>query len=53
MRTHRSYLVNPAHVSGFERVKDSGVCYFAGAPALGKAPVSRARLPEVRQALGV
>lgn len=53
VRTHRSYLVNPAHVTGFERLKDNGVCYFGDAKALEKAPVSRSRLAEVREALGV
>ncbi|MCC5970845.1 MAG: LytTR family transcriptional regulator DNA-binding domain-containing protein [Pararhodobacter sp.] len=53
VRTHRSYLVNRNHVSGFERKKDTGVCYFDSAPALGKVPVSRARLSEVRTVLGL
>jgi len=53
VRTHRSYLVNRNHVSGFERKKDTGVCFFDSVPALGKVPVSRARLPEVRAVLGL
>ena len=53
VRTHRSYLVNRNHVSGFERKKDTGVCFFDSAPALGKVPVSRARLSEVRAVLGL
>ena len=53
VRTHRSYLINPAHVSGFERLKDTGVCFFDGAPALGKVPVSRSRLGQVREVLGL
>lgn len=53
LRAHRSYLVNPAHVSGFERHKDTGVLYFASAPAVTKEPVSRSRLSEVRNALGL
>lgn len=52
IRTHRSYLVNPAHVAGFERMKDNGVCLF-DAPGLQKVPVSRSRLKLVRDALGV
>ena len=36
LRVHRSYLVNPAHVTGFERRKDSGVIYFETVAALGK-----------------
>ncbi|MEL6679868.1 MAG: MHYT domain-containing protein, partial [Pseudomonadota bacterium] len=53
LRTHRSYLINPAHVSSFERTKDNGICYFDRTPALPKVPVSRSRLAEVRAALGV
>jgi len=53
LRVHRSYLVNPAHVTGFERRKDSGVIYFETVAALGKVPVSRARLTEVREVLGL
>ncbi len=53
IRTHRSYLVNTAHVTSFERKKDNGVCYFENTEALTKAPVSRSRLPEVQELLGV
>ena len=53
IRTHRSYLVNRRHVSSFERKKDTGVCYFDGVEALGKVPVSRSRLAEVRDSLGL
>lgn len=53
IRTHRSYLVNTAHVTSFERKKDNGVCYFDNTDALSKAPVSRSRLPEVQDLLGV
>ena len=53
VRVHRSYLVNPDHVTGFERRKDSGVIYFDGVAALGKVPVSRSRLTEVRDLLGL
>lgn len=52
IRTHRSYLINPDHVSGFERMKDNGVCYFEIA-SLSKVPVSRSRLKLVRDTLGV
>lgn len=51
-KTHRSYLINPAHVASFERLKDNGVCHFDLA-ALPKVPVSRARLKQVRDVLGV
>jgi NO-binding membrane sensor protein with MHYT domain len=53
VRVHRSYLVNPAHVTGFERQKDTGVIYFDGVAALGKVPVARSRLGEVRDLLGL
>jgi NO-binding membrane sensor protein with MHYT domain len=53
LRVHRSYLVNPAHVTGYERRKDGGVIFLGGAPGLGAVPVSRARLAEVRDLLGL
>ena len=53
LQVHRSYLINPAHVSSFERKKDNGVCYFDAHQSLDKVPVSRSRLSEVRDALGL
>ena len=53
IQVHRSYLINPAHVSSFERKKDNGVCYFDAHQSLDKVPVSRSRLSEVRDALGL
>ncbi len=53
VRVHRSYLVNPTHVTGFERRKDTGVIYLDGVAALGKVPVARSRLTEVRDLLGL
>ncbi|SMX32095.1 MHYT domain-containing protein [Actibacterium lipolyticum] len=53
MRAHRSYLINTKQVTGFERKKDNGICFFEHATALGKVPVSRSRLSEVRDALGL
>jgi len=53
LRAHRSYLVNPKHVSSFERHKDNGTCYFDEVEALTKVPVSRSRLTEIRDALGL
>lgn len=53
IKTHRSYLINPAHVSEFERRKDNGICYFKSASSLEKIPVSRSRLPQVRKSLGL
>ena len=53
VRVHRSYLINPALVTGFERRKDNGVCLFETTESIGKVPVSRTRLGEVRAALGL
>lgn len=52
IKTHRSYLINPSFVTGFERLKDNGVCHFKVA-SLSKVPVSRSRLRAVREALGI
>lgn len=52
IKTHRSYLINPAHVTSFERLKDNGVCHFE-LSNLAHVPVSRSRLAAVRDALGV
>ncbi len=52
VKTHRSYLINPAHVSGFERRKDNGVCTFEHS-GLPPVPVSRSHLAAVRDLLGV
>ena len=53
LRAHRSYLINPRFVTGFERMKDNGTCYFDEVSSLPKVPVSRSRLPEIRDALGL
>ena len=53
IRAHRSYLINPTFVSEFQRTKDTGVCFFQNVESLSKVPVSRSRLTDVRQALGV
>jgi len=52
IRTHRSFLINPSFVTGFERLKDNGVCHFKLA-SLEKVPVSRSRLRAVRDVLGI
>ncbi len=52
IKTHRSYLVNPAFVCGFERNKDNGLCRFDIAN-LDRVPISRSRLKAVRDVLGV
>jgi NO-binding membrane sensor protein with MHYT domain len=53
VRAHRSYLINPTFVSEFRRTKDTGICLFEAVEALPKVPVSRSRLSEVREILGV
>jgi NO-binding membrane sensor protein with MHYT domain len=53
IRSHRSFLVNPLHVSSFERLKDSGLCHFDSVAHLTKAPISRSHLPSLREALGL
>lgn len=51
-RVHRSYLVNISRVTGFERRRDSGICLFEGTASLDRVPVSRNRIPALRDALG-
>ena len=53
IQAHRSYLINPNEVSGFERKKDTGLVYLDQFDSLEKVPVSRSRLQDVRAALGV
>lgn len=53
LKCHRSYLINTSHVSGFERKKDNGVCYFEDDIPLEKVPVSRSYLKQVRAGLGL
>lgn len=50
LQTHRSYLVNPDHVSRFERSKDKGRCVFSGED-VPPAPVSRSKLKAIQEAL--
>ena len=50
LQTHRSYLVNPARVSRFERTKDKGRCIFDDGN-LPPAPVSRSKLKVIQDAL--
>ena len=49
-QTHRSYLVNPAHVAQFERTKDKGRCVFEG-DDIPPVPVSRSKLKATQDAL--
>ncbi|MBO9475562.1 LytTR family transcriptional regulator DNA-binding domain-containing protein [Shimia sp. R10_1] len=53
LRAHRSYLINPAHVSSFERNKDNGTLYFDAVESLPKVPVSRSRMAALRETLGL
>lgn len=53
VRCHRSFLVNPQHVTSFERLKDNGVCHFDRVAHLSRVPVSRSHLGAVRDALGI
>lgn len=50
LQTHRSYLVNPAHVFRFERAKDKGRCLFEG-DNIPPVPVSRSKLKVIQDAL--
>lgn len=50
LQTHRSYLVNPAKVSRFERSKDKGRCVF-DSEDLPPAPVSRSKLKDIQAVL--
>lgn len=53
IQTHRSYLVNPIHVTRFERKKDNGICLFDEFRSIEKVPVSRSKLNEVRDKLSL
>jgi DNA-binding LytR/AlgR family response regulator len=53
LRVHRSYLINPRLVTGFERLKDTALCFFDGVEPPIRVPVSRSRLAAVREALGL
>lgn len=53
LQTHRSYLVNPIHVTRFERKKDNGICWFDNFHSLEKVPVSRSQLSTVRKKLAL
>ncbi len=52
-RSHRSYLINIQAVTGFEKNRDAGVCQFDGFAQLGNVPVSRARVGDLVQELGL
>ena len=52
IRTHRSYLVNKECIKGFRREGDKGVCIL-GNDEKTEVPVSRGRLPEIQELLGI
>jgi len=52
IRTHRSYLVNLSHVSGFRREGDKAFCFVNNSDDL-RIPVSRSRISDVQNALGL
>jgi DNA-binding LytR/AlgR family response regulator len=52
LRTHRSYLVNRHHISGFRKQGDKGACLLGEGEGL-EVPVSRGRLQQVEALLGL
>ncbi|WP_136661185.1 MHYT domain-containing protein [Nitratireductor sp. XY-223] len=52
LKTHRRYLVNPAHINGLKKVGDQMFCYVGKAAEL-EVPVSRSRAKDLRNLLGV
>lgn len=52
LKTHRRYLVNPAHINGLKKVGDQLFCYVGEAAEL-EVPVSRSRAKDLRNRLGV
>ena len=52
LKTHRRYLVNPAHIKGLKKVGDQLFCYVGKATEL-EVPVSRSRAKDLRALLGV
>ncbi len=52
IRTHRSYLVNLSHVSGFRREGEKAFCFVNQSEDL-RIPVARSRMSEVQDALGI
>lgn len=52
VRVHRSFLVNRRHVAAFRRQGDQGLLELDCTPPF-QVPVSRGRIPQVRQLLGI
>src|SRR3546814_21146705 len=52
LRVHRSHIVNVAHAATLKRVRDQGLLELDSAERHA-VPVSRSRLPKLREALGI
>lgn len=52
LRVHRSHIVNVAYASEIRRVRDQGLIELSSSTA-HSVPVSRSRLPKLREALGL
>ncbi len=52
LRTHRSYLVNVEHIAGFSKSGDKAFCVM-DADDECRIPVSRSRVPQIKQILGL
>jgi NO-binding membrane sensor protein with MHYT domain len=52
VRTHRSYLVNLEHVTGFKREGDKAYC-LVSEDAKTRIPVSRSHIADIQKALGL
>tara|TARA_R110002126_G_C10490547_1_gene503820 strand:- start:31868 stop:33034 length:1167 start_codon:yes stop_codon:yes gene_type:complete len=52
LKTHRRFLVNPAHINGLKKVGDQLYCYLGKASEL-EVPVSRSRAKDLRNLLGI
>jgi NO-binding membrane sensor protein with MHYT domain len=53
LRVHRSWIVNIARVSAYEKARDHGYCLLQGPPDLPRVPVARNRIAAVREGLGL
>jgi diguanylate cyclase len=53
LRVHRSWIVNIARVSAYEKARDHGYCLLQGGPDLPRVPVARNRIAAVREGLGL
>jgi diguanylate cyclase len=53
LRVHRSWIVNIARVSAYEKARDHGYCLLQGGADLPRVPVARNRIAAVREGLGL